>query len=123
MLIYGFLAMIFVLFFANTIISYLSNEIFLESTVTCFKIMSISLLLLALTSSKGTLTLVAYSCDKSFTKGIIYSFLFYFMLILILYYFNYINLITLAFAIVFSIVVELLSHVYQINKNNISRKI
>ena len=119
MFIYGVLAFGFILLFGKMILIYLLDSGVLDYAIFCFKIMAISLPLLALTSSKGTLTLVAFNYDTSFTKGIIISILFYIVFLFLLYNFNYINMVSITLAIVGSIAIELISHLYFIRKNKI----
>ena len=119
MFIYGLLAFGFILLFGKIILLYLLDSGTSYYTILCFKIMAISLPLLALTSLKGTLTLVAFNYDTSFTKGIIISILFYIVLLFLLYNFNYINIVSVTLAIVGSVAIELISHLYFISKNKI----
>jgi len=117
--IYGVLAFCFIWLFGDIILLFMSDNKAVEHAGLCFKVMAISLPLLALTSTRGTLTLLGFNFDSSFSLGIVMSVLFYFVILIILYYLNLINMVSITYAIVASIAIELFSHIYHIHKNNI----
>ncbi len=118
MVIYGTLMVFFIFGYAETIVSYFIEEN-IKLSVEVFKVMSLSLPLLALTSSRGLLTLVGFNFDKLFTKGILISIAFYFLSLIVFYLLNFITVLSLSFLMVLSVLVELLAHTYHIKLKEI----
>lgn len=87
-----------------------------DSNVETFRktlqLLALSLPLLALCGTRGTLKLVAFNREKDYTKGILISVLMYFVFIVLLYVFDSITLFYMASVIVMSLVVELGVYLY-----------
>jgi len=116
-LMYSFLVILIIVCIPDSVLKY-----FFKNDIEIFKntlyILSITLPLLSLSGSRGVLGLMAFNFDRYFTKGIITSMFFYFLIVVALYFFDQISLISMSSTLVFSLFVEVVSHSYYIKKNN-----
>jgi len=118
-LMYSFLVILIIVCIPDSVLQY-----FFKNDIEVFKntlyILSITLPLLSLSGSRGVLGLIAFNFDRYFTKGIITSMLFYCLIVVVLYFFDQISLISMSITLVFSLFVEVVSHSYYIQKKRIN---
>jgi len=106
------LFMVFILFVTPDIMIRYIIDKDLEVFKKTLLILSFSIPLLSLCGSRGVLRLVGFNKDKYFMNGIIISVTSYLFVILALYCSDKISITTMAIGLIFSIVIELLSHFY-----------